>query len=151
MTQNFWKVCVTVIYPHTSQLTCLGGIDDEIITECGQPPLLRYIIRLHGFIISLNTAVSSLCVLKNKNTYYRNIPQTLRTLTQSSNKTCISTREKYLKKLQKLDVGPTGHLPSHGHWELHTSFSVVSLPGLPHDTRPTSALANHSIPAQFLF
>lgn len=69
-----------------SCLTCLGGIDDEIITEGGQPPPLGYVVRLHGFIVCLNTGVSSLCLLKNKNTNYSNTPQTPGAPNQSPNK-----------------------------------------------------------------
>lgn len=77
-------MCVTGIYPHC--LTCLGRIDDEVITERGQPPLLRYVIRLHGFIVCLNTIISFLYFLENKNTYYSNAPLTPGTLNQRPNK-----------------------------------------------------------------
>lgn len=137
MIQHVLEESVCHCHP-PSCLTRLGGIDDEIITERGQPPLLGDVIRLHGFIVCLNTTVSFLCLLKNKNTKYSTTPHTPEALNQSPNK-LVSPQRQHPQELQKLDVGPTGRLASHGRWpspwKPHTSLSDVRLPGLSHAMR----------------
>lgn len=147
-------MCVTVAYPPC--LTCLGRVDDEVIAEGGQPPLLRNVVRLHGFIVRLHTVISFVCFLKNRNINYSKAPLTPGALNQIPTSLILHKREKWPQKLHKSDVGPTGRLVSHGWWDGprkgHTPLSDLRLSGPPHaagDLDHSSARVNNSTQVSF--